>query len=180
MRIKIKEKKLFKKLIKKNFGLELKEIDSFCTDSREIKKNDIFLPIKGKNLDNNRNTSLIKVLEEGALFKSYIDGSNYLLTPEKSIEIQRELGSDIILVFDECTPFNVDKTYTANSMQRSHRWAKRSLNNFNNNKVLKKKVSKFKKIVLKAYPKLFSMPVKNNNGLSLDSSNSRIFMNRLS
>ena len=88
--------------------------------------------IKGSNNNPNRKKSLIKIEEEGALFKSYIDGSKYLLTPEKSIEIQRELGSDIILVFDECTPFNVNKTYTANSMQRSHRWSKRSLNSFNN------------------------------------------------
>ncbi len=87
--------------------------------------------IKGNKNNSNKKKSLLKINEEGALFKSYIDGSNYLLTPEKSIEIQRELGADLILVFDECTPFNVDKTYTANSMQRSHRWAKRSLNSFN-------------------------------------------------
>ena len=87
--------------------------------------------IKGNRSNLKKKKSLIKIDEEGALFKSYVDGSNYLLTPEKSIEIQRELGADIILVFDECTPFNVDKTYTAYSMKRSHRWAKRSLNSFN-------------------------------------------------
>jgi len=88
--------------------------------------------IKGNRNNSKKKKSLIKIDEEGALFKSYIDGSNYFLTPEKSIEIQRELGADIILVFDECTPFNVDKKYTATSMQRSHRWAQRSLNSFNN------------------------------------------------
>ena len=51
MRIKIKEKDLFKKLIKKNFNYEIDEINSFCLDSRLLKKNDIFLPIKGKNFD---------------------------------------------------------------------------------------------------------------------------------
>ena len=91
--------------------------------------------IKGNKNYSKKKKSLLKIHEEGALFKSYIDGSNYLLTPEKSIEVQRELGADIILVFDECTPFNVDKTYTANSMNRSHRWSKRSLNSFHNNKL---------------------------------------------
>ncbi len=88
--------------------------------------------IKGKNKDKNINKSLLKISEEGALFKSYIDGKNILLTPEKSIDIQREIGADLILVFDECTPFNVSKNYTYESMLRSHRWASRSINSFNN------------------------------------------------
>ena len=89
--------------------------------------------IKGKNKNNKRSKSLIKITEEGALFKSYINGSNYLLTPEKSIQVQRDIGADLILVFDECTPFNVDKNYTYESMKRSHRWAIRSLNYFQSN-----------------------------------------------
>ena len=52
--------------------------------------------IKGRNLNNKRNKSLLKISEEGALFKSYIDGSNKLLTPEKSIVIQRQIGADLI------------------------------------------------------------------------------------
>lgn len=86
--------------------------------------------IKGRNQNNSKNKSLLKISEEGALFRSYIDGSKHLLTPEKSIEIQRNIGADFILVFDECTPFHVDKTYTAHSMIRSHRWSKRSINSF--------------------------------------------------
>ena len=54
-----------------------------------------------------------------------------MLSPEKSIEVQRNLGADFILVFDECTPYNVDKTYTSDSMLRSHRWSLRSINAFN-------------------------------------------------
>ena len=77
--------------------------------------------------------TLLNISEEGSLFKSYFDGSLKLLTPEKSIEIQRNLGADIILVFDECTPFHVDKSYTYSSMKRSHRWATRSLNHFKAN-----------------------------------------------
>ncbi len=80
-----------------------------------------------------RNKSLLNINEEGSLFKSYLDGSLKLLTPEKSIEIQRNLGADLILVFDECTPFHVDKSYTNISMKRSHRWATRSFNRFNSN-----------------------------------------------
>lgn len=75
--------------------------------------------------------SLLGISEEGAVFKSYLDGSRHLLTPEKSIEVQRELGADIILVLDECTPFNVDKEYTRASMEMSHRWAARSYDEFN-------------------------------------------------
>ena len=86
--------------------------------------------IKGKNISNNRNKSLLNISEEGALFKSYIDGRDYLLTPEKSIEVQRNVGADLILVFDECTPFHVEKLYTSDSMKRSHRWSLRSINSF--------------------------------------------------
>jgi len=80
-----------------------------------------------------RNKSLLDINEEGSLFKSYVDGAIKLLSPEKSIEIQRNLGADLILVFDECTPFHVDKTYTSSAMKRSHRWAIRSYNRFNSN-----------------------------------------------
>ena len=88
--------------------------------------------IKGKS-NPKKNKSLLCINEEGSLFKSYVDGSFKLLSPEKSIEIQRNLGADLILVFDECTPFHVDKSYTASSMKRSHRWAIRSVNRFNAN-----------------------------------------------
>ena len=89
--------------------------------------------IKGRK-KNIKNKSLINISEEGALFKSYVDGRNHLLTPEKSIELQRDIGADLILVFDECTPFHVDKSYTSQSMNRSHRWSIRSANSFQNKK----------------------------------------------
>lgn len=85
--------------------------------------------VKGKNKTKYSNT-LKKITEEGATFKSYIDGSKKTLTPESSIEIQRKLGADFILVLDECTPFHVDKRYTERSMELSHRWADRSLAEF--------------------------------------------------
>lgn len=76
------------------------------------------------------NKTLLKIREEGATFRSYTDGRYCLITPEVSIETQRLLGADIILTFDECTPFHVDRRYTEKSTRRSHRWEKRSLNEF--------------------------------------------------
>ncbi len=91
--------------------------------------------IKGRKTNFKVSKTMITINEEGAIFKSYVDGSNLLLTPEKSIQIQRNLGADLIVVFDECTPFNVSKDYTSRSMYRSHRWAKRSVNAFNSNQM---------------------------------------------
>ena len=85
--------------------------------------------IKGKRLTH-RPKTLLKITEEGAFFKSYINGQRLLLTPERSIEIQYQLGADLSVVFDECTPFHVDKAYTERSMNLSHRWALRSLGAF--------------------------------------------------
>ncbi|MCR5225518.1 MAG: tRNA guanosine(34) transglycosylase Tgt [Alphaproteobacteria bacterium] len=75
-------------------------------------------------------STLTKINENGATFKSYWDGSEQLLTPEKSIQVQRDLGADLIVAFDECTPYHSDKKYTEKSMERSHRWEKRSLDEF--------------------------------------------------
>ncbi|MEI8295174.1 MAG: tRNA guanosine(34) transglycosylase Tgt, partial [Alphaproteobacteria bacterium] len=86
--------------------------------------------VKGKRM-NDRPKTMLKISEEGALFKSYLDGSKHLLTPERSIQVQRQLGADLIVVFDECTPFHVSRDYTARSMELSHRWALRSLDEYN-------------------------------------------------
>ncbi len=84
--------------------------------------------IKGRNKDKKQsNNSLLKISEEGAKFRSYKDGSEMLLTPEYSIEIQRKLGADLIYQLDECTPYHVDKAYTERSMYMSQRWGDRSL-----------------------------------------------------
>ena len=74
--------------------------------------------------------SRVKISEEGALFTSSLNGDRILLTPERSIDIQEEIGADIILAFDECTPYHVDRTYTEKSLHRSHRWERRSLEHF--------------------------------------------------
>ncbi|MGI4877009.1 MAG: tRNA guanosine(34) transglycosylase Tgt [Janthinobacterium lividum] len=69
---------------------------------------------------------LTKLTEDGVTFSSHRDGSKHLITPERSIEIQRLLGSDIVMAFDECTPFPATREQASASMERSMRWAVRS------------------------------------------------------
>jgi queuine tRNA-ribosyltransferase len=76
------------------------------------------------------NKSILKITEEGATFRSYIDGQKVFLTPEKSMEIQRKLGPDLVVQLDECTPFHVDRDYTAKAMAMSRRWGERCLKEF--------------------------------------------------
>ena len=66
-----------------------------------------------------------KIREEGVEFRSHIDGSKHMLSPEKSIEIQNALGSDIIMAFDECAPYPADRQYVKDSLERTTRWLKR-------------------------------------------------------
>jgi queuine tRNA-ribosyltransferase len=66
-----------------------------------------------------------KISEEGVKFQSHIDGSYHFFTPEKSIDIQRSIGADIIMAFDECTPYPCEYNYAKRSMHMTHRWLKR-------------------------------------------------------
>jgi len=68
-----------------------------------------------------------KIKEEGVKFRSHIDGSYHFFTPENVMEIQRNIGADIIMAFDECTPYPCDYDYAKRSMQMTHRWLDRSL-----------------------------------------------------
>lgn len=70
---------------------------------------------------------VLGIEEDGVRYRSYVDGSTRFMGPEDSMRIQSNLGSDIALVFDECTPFNVEREYTARSTERSHRWLDRCL-----------------------------------------------------
>jgi queuine tRNA-ribosyltransferase len=72
-----------------------------------------------------RDSLVISVEEEGVRFRSYADGRERFMGPETSMEVQAALGSDIALAFDECTPFHVERDYTASSMERTHRWLDR-------------------------------------------------------
>ena len=68
-----------------------------------------------------------KITEEGVKFQSHIDGSYHYFTPERAIDIQRSIGADIIMAFDECTPYPCDYAYAKNSMGMTHRWLKRCM-----------------------------------------------------
>lgn len=73
------------------------------------------------------NNLVLKTTEEGVKFRSYRDGSTILLTPETSIQAQKDLGADIIIPFDELPPYHIDQKKLLNSLHRTHRWEKRSL-----------------------------------------------------
>jgi queuine tRNA-ribosyltransferase len=81
--------------------------------------------IKGKR-DRPR-SMIVAIEEEGVRFRSYLDGAERFMGPETSMEVQAALGSDIALAFDECTPFHVERDYTARSMERTHRWLDRCI-----------------------------------------------------
>lgn len=72
-----------------------------------------------------------KLKEEGATFKSHIDGSSHFFSPENVMDIQRTIGADIIMAFDECTPYPCDYTYAKNSLGLTHRWLDRCIARFN-------------------------------------------------
>ena len=82
------------------------------------------LKSKGKK---KTDTNVLKIDEEGVLFRSYRDGQKVLLTPETSVQAQKDLGADIIIPFDELPPYHIDKKVLIESLERTHRWEKRSL-----------------------------------------------------
>ena len=72
-----------------------------------------------------------KISEDGVVFQSHIDGSKHLFTPERAIDIQRVIGGDIIMAFDECPPYPSEYKYVKDSMMLTHRWLDRCFNQFN-------------------------------------------------
>ncbi len=83
--------------------------------------------VKGSGRSGGEHGSKVEISEAGARFRSYRDGSELFISPEVSMRVQAALGSDIALVFDECTPFHADREYTARSTERTHRWLDRCL-----------------------------------------------------
>ena len=71
-----------------------------------------------------------KIIEKGVTFQSHIDGSYHFFTPEYAIDIQRTIGADIIMAFDECTPYPCEYEYAKKSMHMTHRWLKRCCDRF--------------------------------------------------
>jgi len=103
----------------------------FSLGSGKIKKSKSHLAQKEKE-------SLVKIDYNGVTFQSHLDGSKHYFTPEKSIEIQKKLGADMIIAFDECASFPTTHEYAQTAMARTHRWAIRSLEAFNQIKNQKK------------------------------------------
>ena len=83
--------------------------------------------VKGSGRPGGDQGSVLSIGEEGVRFRSYRDGAELFISPEISMQVQAALGSDIALVFDECTPYHADREYTARSMERTHRWLGRCL-----------------------------------------------------
>jgi queuine tRNA-ribosyltransferase len=83
--------------------------------------------IKGTGRRPSEQGAILEIAEEGVRFRSYLDGSEHFISPEISMQVQAALGSDIALAFDECTPFNASRDYTAGSTERTHRWLDRCL-----------------------------------------------------
>jgi queuine tRNA-ribosyltransferase len=83
--------------------------------------------VKGSGRSGGGHGSKVEISEEGARFRSPRDGAELFISPEVSMSVQAALGSDIALVFDECTPFHADREYTARSTERTHRWLDRCL-----------------------------------------------------
>jgi queuine tRNA-ribosyltransferase len=83
--------------------------------------------VKGSGRQGGDHGSVVSIEEEGVRFRSYRDGAELFISPEVSMQVQAALGSDIALVFDECTPFHADREYTARSTGRTHRWLDRCL-----------------------------------------------------
>lgn len=75
-------------------------------------------------------SAMRKIKEEGATFQSHIDGSRHLFTPENVMDIQRKIGADIMMAFDECTPYPCEYAYAKKSMEMTHRWLKRCIARF--------------------------------------------------
>jgi queuine tRNA-ribosyltransferase len=82
---------------------------------------------RGRRAHDGSSGAILSIEEEGVRFRSYLDGGERFLGPESSMAVQAALGSDIALVFDECTPFHVSRDYTARSTERTHRWLERCL-----------------------------------------------------
>ena len=82
------------------------------------------LKSKGKKTENK---TVLKISEDGVLFRSYRDGAKILLTPESSVQAQKAFGADIIIPLDELPPYHTKAEYLKNSLERTHRWEKRSL-----------------------------------------------------
>ena len=107
------------------YGKETRLNDAVGQVSKIMKLSEIALI--PERFDDSDAPRLAKIGQDGVSFKSHLDGSIHYITPEKSIQIQHNLGADIIFAFDECTSPTEDLKYQAEALERTHRWAERSL-----------------------------------------------------
>lgn len=77
-----------------------------------------------------------KIREEGVTFRSHIDGASHIFSPERVVDIQRQIGADFMMAFDECTPYPCEQKYAENSMHMTHRWLERCIERFNSTEPL--------------------------------------------
>jgi len=91
------------------------------------------LGLQKEKSDTKDQGKLVKIDEDGVTFQSHIDGSTHRFTPESATLCQHKIGADIIMAFDECTPDDADYKYTKEAMERTHRWAKRCVDEHNKN-----------------------------------------------
>lgn len=112
--------------VKKNYLGNCLSADKIC--SLDIKVSDLEIQEDGTSICKDESESVLaKIDEEGVDFKSCIDGTMHRFTPERSMEIQHNIGADMIFAFDECTSPSAPYEYQKEAMERTHRWAKRSL-----------------------------------------------------
>jgi tRNA-guanine transglycosylase len=99
----------------------------FSLGAKKVKNLELRIK-KGEKIENDQSrATLVKIDEEGVTFQSHWDGSKHRFTPEISIAIQHQLGADLIIAFDECAPYPTTHEYAQKAMDRTHRWALRSL-----------------------------------------------------
>lgn len=125
------------KLIKKMGGLQkfINWPHAMLTDSggyQVFSLGENFADYNHEDNDKTAKKSLAQVTKRGVWFRSHLDGSKHLFTPEKVINIQRDLGSDIVMVLDECTEYPATRERAQKSMEKTHQWAKQAIEYWNN------------------------------------------------
>lgn len=109
------------------FGKNITKVTESSDENREILLEDFTKSTRKTRGQVVENFEPAKIEEDGVYFRSHIDGSAHYFTPEKSIEIQNKIGADMIFAFDECTSPNESKHYQHEALDRTHRWARKSL-----------------------------------------------------
>ncbi len=104
-----------------SLGSGSKKIDS------RLRSSSLSDELTSESNDENDRGALVKIKKDGVEFRSHLDGSKHFFTPESVIKMQKEIGADIMMVFDECAPADSDKKYAKEAMDRTHRWAKECL-----------------------------------------------------